>query len=370
MKQSVIQLRDVWCLLGLPFDAISLKESVEFCGQSIKSGDKCFLSTPNLNFAIATQLDNAFFQSVVESDLSVADGMPLIWVAKLLGIPISERVAGSTLFGELSNKKDKAKKIKVFFFGGQEGIAELAHHKLNENSTGMISCGFYDPGFVSVDEMSTNKIVAYINSCEPDFIVVALGAKKGQEWIQNNKDVLNAPVISHLGAVINFVAGNIDRAPVKWQRFGLEWLWRIRQEPALWKRYLFDGLAFLRLIIFNVLPLACYDRIWKRIASYNKISKIEFEQKENVEIKLSGSIHHAVMQQFKQNLESIIEEYHGDVVIDCEQLTYIDSAFIATLLLFQSYLRKQERSLALSNVPSRIRKTLCLSSVIRRFRLT
>lgn len=361
--------RNVHCILGLPFDAISLNSTIDIINDSIVQKKPCFLSTPNLNFAIATQSDNAFFQSVVDSDLSIADGMPLIWVAKLLGIPISERVAGSTLFDELSKQENHPKKIKVFFFGGQEGIAELAHHKLNENSAGMMCCGFYDPGFVSIDKMSMATISEYINSCEPDFIVVALGAKKGQKWIQNNKNLLNAPIISHLGAVINFVAGNIDRAPIKWQRFGLEWLWRIRQEPALWKRYLFDGLAFLRLIIFNVLPLACYDRIWKRTASYNKISKIKFEQKEHIEITLEGSIHHAVMQQFKQNLESVIEEYHGDVVIDCEQLTYIDSAFIATLLLFQSYLRKQERSLALSNVPSRIRKTLCLSSVIRRFRL-
>lgn len=370
MEDIKIVQRDVWCVLGLPFDATTLPRSMEHLQTSIEASEVCFLSTPNLNFAMATQSDNAFFQSVVDSDLSVADGMPLIWVAKLLGIPLSERIAGSSLFDELSKQKNKAGKINVFFFGGQEGVAELADQKLTKNSASMISCGFYDPGFVSVDEMSTNKIVAYINSCKPDFIVVALGARKGQEWIQKNKKELNAPVISHLGAVINFVAGNVDRAPVVWQRFGMEWLWRIRQEPTLWKRYLFDGLAFLRAMIFNVLPLACYDHIWKHTAGYNEISKIEFEQKEDVEIKLSGSIHHAVMQQFKNDLENIIEEYHGDVVINCERLTYIDSAFIATLLLFQNYLSKQGRSLCLSNVPLRIRKTLCLSSVIRRFRLT
>lgn len=361
--------REVWCVLGLPFDVITLQESVDSLRQIIRTKEPCFLSTPNLNFVMATQSDEAFFNSVVDSDLSVADGMPLIWVAKLLGIPIHERVAGSTLFSELSKQQNKAEKMKIFFFGGQDGVAELAHQKLNENSTAMRSCGFYNPGFISVDEMSTENIIDTINNCEPDFIVVALGARKGQEWIQQNKEKLNATVISHLGAVINFVAGNVDRAPVAWQRFGVEWLWRIRQEPALWKRYLFDGLAFLRLLIFNVVPLAAYDRILHRSECFNEACKIELVQETNVNIKLMGSIHYKTMQQLKQKLSTVIEEYEEDVVIDCEQLTYIDSAFVATILLFQHYLNKQGRTLVLDNVSFRIIRILRLSSVIKRFTL-
>lgn len=369
MQQSKNIYRDVWCVLGLPFDAISLQESVDYLGGVINTTEKCFLSTPNLNFAIATQSDAVFFQSVVESDLSVADGMPLIWVAKMLGIPLTERVAGSTLFDELSHKKDKVEKIKVFFFGGQNGVAKQAHQNLNDNSPAMISCGFHDPGFVSVADMSKPKIIRHINSCNPDFIVVALGARKGQQWIQLNKSKLKAPVISHLGAVINFVAGNIDRAPIAWQRFGVEWLWRIRQEPALWKRYLFDGFAFIRLMIFNVLPLAIYDRLLKKMASYNKPYEVEFAREDKVYIRLTGSIHHQVIGQFKHALDTVIEEYQEDVVIDCNQLAYIDSAFIATVLLFQCYLNEKGRNLVLINMPSRIIKILRLSSVIRRFTL-
>jgi N-acetylglucosaminyldiphosphoundecaprenol N-acetyl-beta-D-mannosaminyltransferase len=290
-------------------------------------------------------------------------------VAKLLGIPISERVAGSTLFDEISKQENKAEKIKVFFFGGQEGVAEQAHQKLNKHSAAMESCGFYDPGFVSVEQMSSPEVTGYINGCEPNFIVVALGAQKGQQWIQQNKANLNASVVSHLGAVINFVAGNVERAPLTWQRIGLEWLWRIRQEPALWKRYLFDGLAFIRLLLFNVLPLAVYDRILQRTSSYNEISAIEIVKQDKIRVKLAGSIHHSVLQQFKRDLNTIIEEYQGDVVIDCEQLVYIDSAFIATTLLFQRYLNEQGRNLLLDNVSPRIIKILRLASVIKRFRL-
>lgn len=260
--------RELFCILGLPFDAISLSETCSQVNSDIDKKQRCFLTTPNLNFLITAQSDSSFFQSVVDSDLIIADGMPIIWIAKLLGLPFTERVAGSDLFDALSKNKDQKQKSSVFFFGGQQGIAEQACHKLNESSQALSCCGFYDPGFVSVDEMSSADIIEHINSTNPDFLLVALGAGKGQAWIQKNRKKLNAPVLSHLGAVVNFVAGNVIRAPVFWQRCGMEWLWRIRQEPGLWKRYFFDGLAFLKLLSFKVFPLALYDRWLKKICVF------------------------------------------------------------------------------------------------------
>lgn len=356
--------REVWNVLGLVFDATRLNTALTTVNRTIEQDVQCFLTTPNLNFVIAAQSDTAFYQSVVDSDLSVADGMPLIWVAKLLGIPLPERVAGSSLFDELSKQKNNSKKIRVFFFGGQTGIAEQAYNKLNEISTAMISCGFYDPGFVSVEEMSSPDIMEKINTTAPDFIVVALGAKKGQAWIQKNKAQLNASVVSHLGAVINFVAGNIERAPVFWQRCGLEWLWRIKQEPSLWRRYLFDGLAFLKLLTINVFPLAIYDRVLKHLSSFKQTCEIQ--QKNNV-ISLDGSIHHNKLAELKQYFTIAIEQYQGDIVLDCAQLEYIDAAFIATLLLFQRYLNEQSRQISLQAVPKRIIRILSLNNVLSRF---
>jgi len=359
--------REVWTVLGLPFDKVNIDDSVNYLLDAISHKQECFLSTPNLNFAIATQSDAEFFQSVVESDLSIADGMPLIWVAKLLGVPLTERVAGSTLFDELSKRTDFQDKIKVFFFGGQDGIAEQAHQKLNEISNGMESCGFYDPGFVSIDKMSSTEIIEQINSAAPDFLVVALGAKKGQAWIQKNRKQLNATVISHLGAVINFVAGSVKRAPIIWQRFGLEWLWRIRQEPALWKRYFFDGLAFLNLLVFKVLPLAIYDRYLKRSNDFKSPISINLylENGQSV-LRLGGSVHYDNIEPIKLVLSDIILN-ETDVVIECSDLVYVDSAFIATLLLLQRYLNDSYKQLILCNVPKRIGRIFSLNNIMMRF---
>ena len=367
-KYNELLVRDVVCILGLPFDRVTLSSAVDKVKLAIEIREVCFLSTPNLNFAIAAQSDAVFFQSVVDSDLSVADGMPLIWVAKLLGIPLTDRVAGSTLFEQLSKQEGRPDKINVFFWGGQAGVAELAHQKLNTTPSAMVSCGFYDPGFVSVDEMSSSELIDKINASYPDFLVVALGAKKGQAWIQKNRHQLTVPVISHLGAVINFVAGSVDRAPVIWQRCGLEWLWRIRQEPALWQRYFFDGLGFLRLLTFKVLPLALYDRWLKRSDVFKSVLNISQVQSENAPttIHLSGSVHQAVMGSVKRILSEVAST-ESDLVIDCSELSYIDGAFIATLLLFQRCLNERGYQLTLRHVPNRINRILRLNNVLIRF---
>ncbi len=99
MKLSGLQPRlsiphNRYSLMGLPFDAVSLSDAAAIVTDSIEQRTPCFLSTPNLNFTVMAQDDPDFYNSVIQSDLVVADGMPLIWVAKLLGLPITERVAG------------------------------------------------------------------------------------------------------------------------------------------------------------------------------------------------------------------------------------------------------------------------------------
>lgn len=370
MNAKDIITRDVWCLLGLPFDKVTLNSASEIIVSAIEQKQSYFLTTPNLNFVVQANSDDDFFTSVVDSDLSVADGMPLIWVAKILGIPITERVAGSTLFDALSKQTNHRDKIKVFFFGGQTGVAKVAAEKLNATSEGMQSCGYYDPGFVSVDEMSSSEIINTINAAEPDFLVVALGAKKGQQWIQKNRHQLNAPVISHLGAVINFVAGSVERAPVLWQGIGLEWLWRIKQEPALWRRYLSDGFAFSCMLITHVVPLAVYDRVLKRTSSFKSPYFSHVVEADHIVLKLGGSIHYKVIKSLKADFVALIENSQDDVVIDCERLDYVDSAFIATLLLFERCLKEGGRKLTLSNLPFKIRLLFRLNNVMHRFFIT
>lgn len=245
-------MNTVW-LASLPFHAIDVATTVHRLCVAMRDRQRLFLSTPNLNFLMTAQRDAAFRASVLHSDLSVADGMPILWLARRQGTPLPERVAGASLFEALRQGDGQAvlgRPIKVFFFGGPPGVAQRACEVLNaEHAQGgsMQGVGALCPGFGAVQEMSTPEVLAAINASDADFLVVALGAQKGQAWILHNLPHLQVPVVSHLGAVVNFVAGTVRRAPSAWQRWGLEWLWRIKEEPGLFKRYWADGWGFLRL---------------------------------------------------------------------------------------------------------------------------
>lgn len=358
-----------YALLGLPFHAISLEQASKEVLTAIQNKNRCFISTPNLNFTIMAQDDPDFYKSVIQSDLVVADGMPLIWVAKLLGLPITERVAGSDLFAFLS-EQPRERKIRVFFFGGETGIAEKAYHKLNEISPGMESCGFYDPGFVSIEEMSSDKVIEYINASKPDFVLVALGAKKGQRWIMHNRYRLNTPVISHLGAVINFVAGNVQRAPKKWQGFGLEWLWRIKQEPKLYKRYLGDGLRFLKMLLTETLPLVIYSKLLLKKAGNSKgqVEADTLPSQEKFIVSLKGCIATEQMNEFEHILQVALLS-DKDVIIDGVGIDYLAMDIIAKLLTFQGQLQQKQNVMILKDFPVKMITLLRMSSVLNRFKL-
>ena len=269
--------RPVHWLLGLPFDAITLDEAVDRISQAVRKRTPLFLSTPNLNFLIASQTNPAFQHSVLDSDLSVADGIPIVWIARLLGVPIPERVAGSDIFQSLM--RGDVGPIKVYLFGGENGVAKKAASRIR-SLNGPLSCvGYYSPGFGSIEQMSSPAIIAEINASGADFVIVALGAAKGQAWIEKNRNNLNAPVISHLGAVINFAAGTVNRAPEWMRKWGTEWVWRIKEEPKLLKRYFFDGCALIGLFLRNILPAIIRGRAQLSEVSHDPAFAINLSEK-------------------------------------------------------------------------------------------
>ena len=103
-----------------------------------------------------------------------------------------------------------------------------------------------------------------INSSKADLLIACLGAQKAQAWLQRNHDRLQIPIRVHLGAAVKYEAGTIKRAPVFMQRSGLEWLWRIKEEPHLWSRYFKDGMVLLQLLLTRILPLVFLAR-WHRL---------------------------------------------------------------------------------------------------------
>jgi len=350
--------RNVWCILGLPFDAVTLEQTANEILAAAKARKPCFLSTPNLNFLCAAQSDAAFRESVINSELSIADGFPVIVIARLLDIPLLERVAGSDLIERL-HKRTTNTPLKVFFFGGEPGAGEKACDKINQTPSGLKAAGHYAPGFGSVEEMSADSIINFINQHDIDFLIVSLGAKKGQAWIELNKRRLKAPVISHLGAVINFFAGSVKRAPVFVQRLGLEWLWRIYQEPSLWRRYYCDGLIFLGLLIHYVFPYWLWLKFGRQ---KSKLTPASVEMTINTEgnriIYLSGTCDERGLAPVRDAFKKTAVENNCDVVIDFKNVEVIDSAFLGLCLLLYKHQKAKGFSMKFINPNDAVKRII------------
>ena len=112
--------REVYCVLGLPIDAVDMAESVRRIEAASASSTPYRISTPNLNFLISSRSDPEFRNSVLQSDLCPADGMPIVWIARLIGLPIRQRIAGSDIFDMLKARRHFVRPLKVFLFGGPE----------------------------------------------------------------------------------------------------------------------------------------------------------------------------------------------------------------------------------------------------------
>jgi N-acetylglucosaminyldiphosphoundecaprenol N-acetyl-beta-D-mannosaminyltransferase len=348
--------RDVYCLLGLPFDAISMEEAQLHVRASARFKRRCFLSTPNLNFVVGCLSDHAFRDSVLTSDLSVADSMPLVWMARLLGLPIRERLSGSDLFEGL--RATGAPPLSVYFFGGPPGMAESASLQLQAQRGGLDRAGFDDPGFGSIEAMSCEDRIGRINASGADFLVVALGARKGQAWIERNRDRIAVPVISHLGAVINFVAGAVSRAPVWMRKAGLEWLWRIKEEPSLWRRYTGDGTAFLRLLVTRLLPYAWFLRRLQvepeeLTAAYAKL----MDDDDRMVVACHGHWSASNVERLRPTLRQAIASGR-DVEVSLVQTKSIDSAVIGLLMLAYGVQRRRGGRFVLNGVTPQLRKVL------------
>jgi len=176
----------------------------------------------------------------------VADGMPIVWASSMQGTPLPERVAGSTLTLSLTQAAAYAGR-SVFLLGGNPSTAEAAGEQLVERNPRLRLAGTLCPPFGFEQQPSRlADIRRTLDAAQPDIVYVGLGFPKQERLIRQLRDRYPRTWFIGCGVTFSFIAGEIDRAPVAFQRLGLEWLHRMIQEPGrLWRRYLVDGLPFM-----------------------------------------------------------------------------------------------------------------------------
>jgi N-acetylglucosaminyldiphosphoundecaprenol N-acetyl-beta-D-mannosaminyltransferase len=332
--------REVYCILGMPVDAIGMQAALRRIESAAAGRAPFLISTPNLNSLVISQLDRDFRESLILSNLCTADGMPIIWIAWLIGIPIKNRIAGSDIFDALKAEHSTAHPLKIFLLGGSEGVARAAARALNRQPSGLYCVGWLNPGFCSVEEMSRDDIIDSINSSGADFLVASLGNLKGHLWLRRNHHRLLMPVRAHLGASLNFQAGTVRRAPPVMRKFGLEWLWRIKEEPYLWVRYWNDGRVLLRLLFTHVLPFAFWTW-WLRLKYERRGEDLIITQAyghESVTVSLSGPADaRHVDKAIPAFREAIATKKR--ITLDLSNTRTIDARFLGLLLMLNKKLK-------------------------------
>lgn len=232
-------------LFGVPIDNLTLAETVERVEHLIRRGGVHQHVVVNVDKLVKMERDPALRAAVVECDLINADGQPVVWAARWLGRPLKERVAGIDLFDALLHRC-AARGWRPYFLGARPEVVSQAATRLLAAIPGLQLAGWRDGYWTEPEEAG---VVAAIRAARPELLFVAVSSPKKEIFLRRWKTELQVPFVMGVGGTFDIAAGLTTRAPRWMQRCGLEWFYRLLQEPGrMWRRYLVDDLAFISMV--------------------------------------------------------------------------------------------------------------------------
>jgi N-acetylglucosaminyldiphosphoundecaprenol N-acetyl-beta-D-mannosaminyltransferase len=229
---------------------VSFAEALDVIGELVAARRGGTVFTPNVDHVVMASEDDPFRRAYAAVDLALADGMPVVWACRALGVPVPEKVSGSDLVPALMDRAEE-EGWRVYLLGGAEGVAESASRRLQRTHPCLRVVGTASPRIdLGAPEAQRNEILDDIRMASPDLVLVGLGAPKQEKWIDASAALLRPAVLLGVGASIDFLAGAVRRAPRWMSAAGLEWAYRLAHEPRrLWRRYLLRDPAFLLIVL-------------------------------------------------------------------------------------------------------------------------
>jgi exopolysaccharide biosynthesis WecB/TagA/CpsF family protein len=235
-------------IAGVPIDAVDMPTAISRLRSAIGAGRLIQVLTINLDFLVRAQRDPGLMRIFQRTDLNLADGAPVVWLGRLLGVEMPGRIAGADLVPAMI--RDLAQSgARLFLLGGEGGVAALAGERLAREYPGIVIAGTYEPPRASIANLNNSEILARIAEARSDVLLVALGHPKQERWIDLHRDQLSVSVAIGVGCVLDLIAGKSSRAPRWMQALGMEWLYRLAHEPGrLVGRYVTDAAWLLPLV--------------------------------------------------------------------------------------------------------------------------
>ena len=234
--------------MNTEIDNLTMEEALERIDDLIGQNRNAYVVTPNVDHIVQLEKGSELREVYRYADLILTDGKPLVWISKWYKTPIKEKISGSDLFPLLCEMAAR-KGYRMFFLGAAEGVAARAAEKLKGRYEGLQVVGTYSPpaGFEH-DASEMKKIEEMVRAAEPHILIVGLGCPKQEKFILHNRERLGVPISLGLGASLDFESGRLKRAPRWMSDHGLEWLFRITQDPGrLFRRYVINDTKILRL---------------------------------------------------------------------------------------------------------------------------
>ncbi len=219
-------------ILDVPIDDVLLDEALEQIAAYVRAGGAQHVVTVNPEFIMAAQRDCAFRTALQQADLHVPDGVGINVVARWLRQPLRGRVPGVELCEGIA-ARSAVEGWRLFLLGAAPGVAEAAARELRRRYGGVQIVGCYAGSPRSSDEAAIRE---RIRAARPDILFVAYGAPAQDLWIARNQPLLRVPVAIGVGGTLDYLSGNVLRAPHWMRRLGLEWLFRLVRQPWRWKR--------------------------------------------------------------------------------------------------------------------------------------
>ena len=232
-------------IFGVPIDNLSMAESLDYIESLIRTGTPHQHVIVNVDKLVKMQTDTALREAVLSCDMFSCEGQPIVWAARLLGQPLKERIAGVDLFPALIGRCAE-RGFRPFLLGARPEVVERVAAVLQAQHPRLQLAGWRN-GYWSPEEEA--GVVAQIKQARPDVLFMATPSPMKEIFLSRWKEELRIPFVMGVGGSFDVVAGVVKRAPVWMRRCGLEWLYRLVQEPRrMWRRYLMEDPAFFRLL--------------------------------------------------------------------------------------------------------------------------
>jgi N-acetylglucosaminyldiphosphoundecaprenol N-acetyl-beta-D-mannosaminyltransferase len=234
-------------ILGVGVSSINLDDAIETIERWIGARSRNYVCITGVHGVMESRRDERLRRIHNEAGMVTPDGMPLVWLSRLLGKHRTERVYGPDLMRKMTAVSSQ-RGYRQFYYGGSEGVADKLKQALITAHPKLDVAGTLCPPFRELTPEEDRAVVAAINAARPDIVWVGLSTPKQEFWMANHLGRIEAPVIVGVGAAFDFLAGAKRQAPLWMQRNGLEWLFRLCSEPRrLWRRYAYIVPGFLSL---------------------------------------------------------------------------------------------------------------------------